>query len=467
MHKKWDMVLKLLWERSRFTSYFYQSVNLTEEQSIPTLALTVHASRLILLYNNEFIEGIDTEELLGLLVHEMLHIILSHDHRGGPDEDPRLRNLAQDMVINTYCEDNSHLFFSRKGQYLWDVPELVLPPGLPVVPQAFHGETGIKDPAWEDVYRWLKGRPAPELKDFDFSVTSPPPDGADAAARSGEEGAAAAEKAPDAAVSSPVFINDRGLQFTDSEGSALSTGVHLFQNHDFRDILDAKRQSIMAFAERDLACREERIFQDIKGYIEKLRDVDITSWKNEIKSIVDYASQSDEWTYTYGRFNRRFYANGIYAPGRIFKNRQHITVAVDVSASMIMHPADIEAAFGVIETLMGKYIIHLVCIDENLFVPEISDRGITASQGTKPCIYRRGDWKHIRSGTSGTTFFSPLFNDYMKNHREMLIVITDGYIYDLDRLKKYSPSLWVISAGRKEDFSAPFGKVVRIASGGA
>ena len=73
----------------------------------------------------------------------------------------------------------------------------------------------------------------------------------------------------------------------------------------------------------------------------------------------------------------------------------------------------------------------------------------------KPYEYKKGDWRYLKTGSSGTTYFSSLFNSYMENHTELLIVITDGYIYDIDRLKKYNNTLWLISEHRDEPFQAP------------
>jgi len=84
MPDTWDSILQALWKRSRFTSYFYQSVQFINENNIPTLALTILSSRFVLFYNRDFIDHIDPEELMGLLVHEMLHIIHGHDHRTFP-----------------------------------------------------------------------------------------------------------------------------------------------------------------------------------------------------------------------------------------------------------------------------------------------------------------------------------------------------------------------------------------------
>jgi len=132
----WDAALTELWKRSRFTSYFYQMVTFTEEETLPTLALSVRAGRVTLLYNKVFSEGLTFEEQIGLLVHEMMHGVFGHDHRGFRDEHPYLQNMAQDMVINSWMDDHSAAFFST-GDY-----RLTLPPGLPRMPGEFFAKTG-------------------------------------------------------------------------------------------------------------------------------------------------------------------------------------------------------------------------------------------------------------------------------------------------------------------------------------
>jgi len=464
MNKKWDQTLKVLWDRSRFTSYFYQPVQISENNDIPTLALTVYSSRLVLYYNKDFVDNLYFEYLMGLMVHEMFHVLLNHDHRIVPGGDPFLQNLAQDMTINSYLDKNDEYFFSHQGAYMFDAPVLQLPPGLPMIPVKFYRETGNHDPRWEEVYRWLKNRKDEEPLKTDGSIAD---FGGEDDPGSGSEKTDDPAGMPDDERSKlpPPEKNNSGFEgigFTDSEGEDLATGIHLFRNGDLQSLIESKKKQVIALAERDFICKEERMFCDIRSIIERIEEVDTTSWRREIKSIVDYSSQSEEFIYTYSRFNRRFFAGGLYAPGRVFRHMDHLTVAVDVSASMVTTPRDLEAAFGVIEALMGKYIIHLLCIDEEVFVPEKKDEKFIKGEGTRPYLYRRGDWQYIRTGSSGTTFFEPLFNDFIKGHREMLMVITDGYIYDMDRLKKYSPTLWVISADREDSFTPPFGKVVHI-----
>lgn len=461
-----ESALERLWHRSRFASYFFQAVQFRREDSIPTLALIVEQSRTSLLYNETFSASIPSEELIGLLIHEMLHVVLSHNHRAFPQEDLQLQNIAQDMTVNSYIQSHSRHFFSRRGDYEADIPPLILPPSLPVIPNAFFCETGIKDPSWEEVYRWMKAQPKDTLTSLFQTTSGESDDGIEINLSSALQQALRdshhlqADTIPAQKFS---FGTAQGMAFIDRDDEFMPTGVHIF--HDQRDLrsLNSQRDRIIALASQDDECRKERSCEMIRGILHHTAEVDIASWKRQLRSIIDYSSQSSEWTYTYGRFNRRFLAAELFSPGRIFKEQEIITIAVDVSASMIMRPSYLQEAFGVVEELLGKYRIHLVCIDEDLFVPQKDTDSFTRSKNaTTPYVYRAGDWKFLRTGSSGTTFFAPLFNSYMKGHRELLIVITDGEIYDLHLLKKYSPTVWVLPQETSAHFEAPFGRTLRI-----
>jgi hypothetical protein len=402
-------------------------------------------------------------------VHEMLHAVLSHNHRAFPEEDLRLQNIAQDMAVNSYILAHRNDFFSKRGDYEAAVPRLVLPAGLPAVPAAFFRDTAIMDPSWEEVYRWLKAQPDDLLLDLlEGGADGQPPDGVSDFASTLQDALRNPLQIPLENIPAQKFSfgGTQGLAFTDRDDAVLPTGVHLFHgNRDLR-ALEAQRDRVISLASCDSECREERSYGEIRGIIHRAAPVDISSWKRQLRSIIDYSSQSSEWAYTYGRFNRRYFSGGVYSPGRVYREQEIITVAVDVSASMVMKPGDIEAAFGVIEELLGKYRVHLVCIDEELFVPVKKDGALAAGGGrAAPYVYAAGDWKHLRTGSSGTTFFAPLFNDYMRGHRELLLVITDGEVYDLHLLKKYTPTVWVLPDDRERGFEAPFGRTVRVRTG--
>ncbi len=467
---KVELVLESLWRKSRFASYFYQGVDLIPENNIPTLALMIYLSRLSLFYNPEFVEKLTDDELTGLLVHEMLHIVLNHDHRGNRDGDIYLQNLAQDMVINSYIHDSRKTFFSKKSNYLNDIPELILPAGLPLIPDEFFEDTATYDPIWEEVYTWLKGRPQEEIKRLSFNEPPEKGSGIGIQSRTSIDELAEALSSLDLTYNkAPIekytrIKNMDGLMFENNTGDPAPTGVHIMNRKTDLNVTESKLNHFMNFARRDEFCREERIFMEVSSLINAPKKTDLT-WQEKLKSIVDITAQSNEWEYTSRKFNRRYLSQGIYSPGRAFKDREAITVVVDVSGSMVMKPGDIESAFGIIEALLKKFRVYLLCIDETIFIPEKRDNIFIKSECTgKPYEYKKGDWKYIKTGSSGTTYFESLFNSYMDTHNELLIVITDGYIYDIDRLKKYRNTLWLISENRDEKFIPPFGKSIKIST---
>ena len=82
--KIWDSALELLWQKSRFTSYFYQSVQFAVDDSIPTLGLTSSDYRPLIIYNPDFVISKNKEELHKLLFElrdkfGLTIVIVTHD----------------------------------------------------------------------------------------------------------------------------------------------------------------------------------------------------------------------------------------------------------------------------------------------------------------------------------------------------------------------------------------------------
>lgn len=456
-----DSALEFLWKHSRFSSYFYQTVRFCEDITVPTLVLTIQAKRAVLYYNPEFMGAHSTDEIVGLLVHEMLHVVFNHNHRAIRHEHPYLQNLAQDMVINTYIHDRRDNFFSMGNVSRSERTKLILPPGLPVIPKAFFEDTGCSDPSWEGVYRWLKTWGPKELQAFSdglktlFSKDH----------QSLPQGAPSKEKPNQAAPPDDETTQNRLDQdlfvFRTLDNLLLPTGAHRLDHHETRRGLETNLLKAVQLSQKDESALNDRLFKDISTMITAPRTVEITPIVRKIKTVVHRFSQSTEWQPSLSKFNRRFFADGIYSPGRSYVNHKAITVAVDVSASMVSRPETLEKAFGAVESLIKTHRVNLVCLDENLFVPVRKGGPVqTSGPSGSSYIYKKGDWRYIRSGNSGTTFFAPLFNQYMTGRKDMLIVITDGQIYDLGLLKPYTRTLWLLPEPTNQGFHPPFGTVL-------
>jgi predicted metal-dependent peptidase len=453
--EKLENALKLLWKKSRFTSYFYQSCEFINSEEVPTVALHESGMRPAFYYNKSFINTLTVKNINALLVHELLHVIFRHDHRSFSNMNPYLQNLAQDMVVNSYIKDNISSFFSKSG---YNESILELPESLPLVPDYFYRETGIKDPGWEDVYKWLKNRDKTKLSEFTEEVSKLFKDLMPDTSKEKKK-----EKDPGI----PLFKTETksknndstGLVFTDSNGKPVPTGSHIFSETSVSKRLETHSKKMTAFASSDPGASEDRIFNLITSIMGSPDKTDSSKWEKKIKSIVDASAHSSEIEFSYKRFNRRYFAQEIYAAGKIMKDKQRVITAVDVSASVTSNPGELEKAFGAVESLLGRYRVELLCLDESLFIPGTENGIITKTRDlNKKFFYKKGDWKKIKTGSGGTTLFAPLFNEYLKNRNETVIVITDGYIHDINRLKPYKNTLWLISPGGKQDFKPPFGK---------
>lgn len=462
MYSKWESILQEIWTQSRFTSYFYQSVHIIEDESIPTLSLITTPSGLTLRYNADFIDNYTNDEIIGLLVHEMMHIMLNHTHRMISANDVLLQNLAQDMVINSYIFENRNRFFSRTGRDIRDEPPLVLPAGLPLIPEKFYTDrqsaSVTYDPSWEDVYHWLTENRNEKLTDVtdgseagfstdtrfqmpDFSFTNNE----------------ITETIPD------FFNNDEGVVFRDDDNKPLPAGVHLFREKSLDDTAQSIKKRVVGFAARDENCTAERLYQEISVLINKKSPAKIKNFNKMVKRFLNQALCAEDWGFSSRRFNRRYFGEGLYAPGRVYQKRPSVTVAIDVSGSMVMTPEKIEKAFGAIESILNRYTVHLLCIDEAVFVPQKSTSGFIASDNpSEQYTYRKGDWQYIKTASNAATFFEPLFDLFMKDRKEPLIIITDGEIYDMDRLTPYKQTLWAVPAGCEKTLQPPFGKVAVI-----
>jgi len=462
MHIKWENILKALWEKSRFTSYFFQSVSFHEDEAISTLGLMVSDARFTLLYNSDFIEAHHEEELTGLLVHEMMHVLLNHDHRALPGEDSFLQNLAQDMVINSYIIGHEKTFFSRTGRDIRDEPSVILPGELPTVPKMYYAESDekITDPSWEKVYEWLKKKHDTQNN---IHIEDDPPLPGAALSGAGEWFELGVSRKDVSRGDEVVhgFREDReGLVFRNSKNTPLPAGVHFLERSGSRISAQSAMKRVIHFAGHDETCRAERIYQELALLLTGIGKVGARHFLHQLKMFLSQASQGDTWAYSASRFNRRYLGAGIYAPGRHYHKKKLVTVAVDVSGSMVANPSRLENAFGAIEAILDAYEIQLLCIDETLFVPR--KRGQLPFSQEVPrasCLYQKGDWRYLKSGSNGATFFGPLFNSFMRRHNEPLVVITDGEIFDLDRLNPYIPTLWVVPDNRSGSFAPPFGNV--------
>lgn len=83
---------------------FFATLCLYADVRLSTQGPTAWTNGRKIWFNPDFADALENDEFIGLLVHEILHCALMHASRRG-DRDPRVFNLAADIVINGMIDE--------------------------------------------------------------------------------------------------------------------------------------------------------------------------------------------------------------------------------------------------------------------------------------------------------------------------------------------------------------------------
>ena len=97
-----DKILFLILLKEPFYAHIFQLFTRKITDTIPTAAVTLKNGRVILLLNPSFFDSLNNDnERIGLIKHEILHVILGHLNRVVRKEtDAIIYNIAADLVVN-------------------------------------------------------------------------------------------------------------------------------------------------------------------------------------------------------------------------------------------------------------------------------------------------------------------------------------------------------------------------------
>ena len=89
-----------------FYGYFLIGLNKKYIKTIPTAGVSKHGINVQLSVNPEFFEGLNEKQQIGLLKHELLHVSFGHLVMRDRFPCPKLFNIAADLEINQYIQDD-------------------------------------------------------------------------------------------------------------------------------------------------------------------------------------------------------------------------------------------------------------------------------------------------------------------------------------------------------------------------
>jgi predicted metal-dependent peptidase len=445
-----------------------------------------------LFYNVEFLDAITSEELKGIIAHEVYHCALKH-HTRRNGRDPREWNQATDFVINPMVlkaglklptwvlldpqydglsaeqvyrirhqqreqqrrqqEREEQAYHSRRGQQPGD-----------------REQSGGDEPKYDGD----QAEPDDEL-DNDSSKHGDEPDDIDLGKEfRGKDGHAAGHDDCDNGedVGKPAHVEanraaetspDRGHGDQDGNGANKPSDSH--DPNGCGEILDAAPEANAGSlaeqeAEWDVRVRQAvnvaaKTAGSVPGFLAPIVEQNKEAthdWRQELRGFIDPSQGKD---YSWSRPNRRFLSAGLILPGLVPGRINHLAWIVDTSSSIDLDAldrarAEAQAALddGAVDKITVVYCdaaVHLV----DAFLP--------------------GDLIEFKPIGRGGTKFAPAFAWLKENEPDIsgAVYVTDLDVYSGDfGDQPLFPVLWAVQGDprefRQRMANAPFGECIEI-----
>jgi len=121
-------------------------INFNERKDIDTCAVNMTSKGMNFYYNSEFLQNLSQKEVNFITLHEDFHLLWNHPKRTITGQyDPKLSNIAQDMIINHIIwEDIPHTFVEIPKDK--DGKNMAL-----FIPKEYKGKL-----IFEEIYEWLR-----------------------------------------------------------------------------------------------------------------------------------------------------------------------------------------------------------------------------------------------------------------------------------------------------------------------
>lgn len=409
-----------------FFAYLTMSLKPIEAEWQKTMGIDIYGN---LYYNPEWVECLEDKELIGVLIHEILHLSCLHFIREG-NRNHQISNIAQDIVINYLIKQNE---FVLPKDCLWcnDKNEIIV----------FNKK--IKDvdkKVWEEVYDEIYSDLKEKLKKAIISGKAQIGYGGDG------EGI-------------EIELDDyeiEGSTNTDSSGKGKAKNM---DNH-----IRGKNGKSLSQEERKEKEREwlnkvqeayvgskmaGKVPVGIERLVGALHESKI-DWKSLLLRYVESYIPQD---FTYARPNKKSIASGYYMADTI-KERINVAVMIDVSGSIGGQELQdfISEIVGMARAFRNK-------IKFTIYTHETDING--------KWVVENGSVEKIKQikikGGGGTSFIIPYRSLLKQKDKNKVIVwLTDGYGDKIPKSELKNDIIWCLSKNSDDNLIKGLGKIIRL-----
>ena len=370
-------------------------------------------------FNPLFVDATSTENLLGVIVHEVLHVIFLHALRRGK-KNPKRWNISCDLAINP----------------------IIIKHGFEL-PEGSLNDYRFKGWYAEKIYKYL------EDEDEWDNYPDENPHGEEE--ESGEESNSDSEEdkkdgsgqgqGEDEPKGKPKGFSKVGEVWdaTSEDGGVLDEAeAKKLERIVSRDLLTA-RQTHANIGRGSLGAEIDARIEDIS----KAEEID---WRTLLRRhIVDATLNKDD--YTWSRPNRRFIGEGTYFPSQQGSSCGEIVIAIDTSGSTIGYESVFAHEINVILAEVKPTLVRVLYCDDEVTKVEEFEQDV--------------EFTYRARGGGGTSFEPPF--KWVEKHGwqpDCLIYLTDGF----GRPPKEAPDYPVIWASCGTTQFVDWGEVIGIDS---
>lgn len=388
-----------LQKESPFFSYLVLNLKIKQSDETKTMGVDNMGN---LYYSEKWVKSLSLDELKGVLIHEVLHLALSHFIRG-KDKDRMVYNIASDLVINCILKNNN--FRLPEGALIPSYNTYILDGNITKNGKAYEIKNIDKKSA-EEIYNELMNK----LKTKSVKILS--------------------KKQFD----EHIYGNGKGNKGENKSEKEIEGE----QIKKWKQILT--ESSVYAKQQGNLPKGMERSIDILLN--------DKINWKT---LLYKYITNELPFDYTYNYPSKKSRATGIFMPS-VKRESIDIVISVDTSGSIGQEELSefLGEIVGIAKSFNNINMTLIVCDCEIKDIYEVRNGNIDTILNLK-----------IRGG-GGTNH--KLIYDYvaenMPNTR-FIINFTDGYT-SFNNIENNPRTIWVITKGGIDESKIPFGEVISL-----
>ena len=404
-HKKVRDAVNNIIQNNAFYATILMQQEIIEDNSSKNPTFYVDGKRLG--YNSKFADSLNFDEVKGVLIHEVMHLVLLHHARMGK-RDVEVWNKACDYAINEELIKNG-----------FKLPKSVL-----LDPQ-YNGKNA------EEIYRALYLKKIKEEAEKDKQEDNSKKESSDSMGGSGDS--------EDSNNDESEGNNEGG---EGNEEKPVTFGeIRPATEDNAEETAKIQSKQAISIAKAAGEMPGNSIIEMIENsYKPKF------NWREIINQFVSEITQKD---YSFENPDRRFLQNGIVLPDFYSKAPANIVVAIDTSGSV-----NLDEVRAIVEET--RHCLDIMSEDkDNASLTVIYFDHMV--QGVE--VFESGsDIKPNPKGGGGTNY-APIFKYIQDNDLkcDACVIITDGYCWDFGRIIPSYPVLWGLTTGCYT-FKAPFGE---------